>query len=195
MKTSAKFGLAVITAVILLLLFSGTYWLLAPKQKSPEIFTYNHFTFTKSGGMWITEWQRDNKLFSIPLRFHPGMVKNVSVSGSIPSLPSKIIVSFDSEAGEQRFVALAAGELGFSVGQALNIPLEAACSSNVSGCESRRILSCDTPHEKSSTLIFLKEEENTSITVKDNCVLVAGNNFELIKAVDRLLYYWYGMME
>jgi len=39
------------------------------------------------------------------------------------------------------------------------------------------------------------EGGEASVTLKGNCIVVRGEGFELVKAVDRLLYQWYHIMK
>ena len=44
-------------------------------------------------------------------------------------------------------------------------------------------------------VIFIKYDNQTKVELKDNCVIVSGKEKELTKAVDRLLLYWYGILD
>jgi hypothetical protein len=49
-------------------------------------------------------------------------------------------------------------------------------------------VTCD---DKDKAVIQIVAEEPTQIVMEDNCITLQGKEFELLKAVDKLLYLWY----
>ena len=89
-------------------------------------------------------------------------------------------------------MALAASDLSQNLMGVLNIAPYAACSKNETGaCKSRPIVDgCKT----NFPAIYIKISNTTKITAKGSCVLIEGNGFGLIRAVDRLLLAFFGIM-
>jgi len=44
-------------------------------------------------------------------------------------------------------------------------------------------------------VLYVKESEKFRVYYNDNCIVVEGNGFDLVKGVDRILYNLYNVME
>ncbi len=183
--------------VILALIFAAGY--LVKTRESYETVTYNNFEFTNIGGMWFFEWQDDEKLFTVPLRFNPFEVEDIKTQGRLNSSFNRetVYITFDPDSKDMTYLALGATELAVNMARAINVKPVAACTKNSSNgtefdfCIDRPILSCET----GKSVIYLKTSEEPRILVKGECIVLEGKGFELLRAIDRLLYQWYGIME
>lgn len=188
-----------IIAIVILFFAASKFFSREPEY---ETVTYNNWIFTNIEDMWWFEWQKGGNVYQVPLRFNPFDVEDVGVKGSLDSTKfnsgKNIYITFDlSNESSQNLpvLSLAAAELTQNIATAINRTPIAACVNNESyACEERPIKSCTSTDEP---VIFLmeKEGEKASITLSSSCITLAGESFELIKAVDRLLYQWYGIME
>jgi len=43
--------------------------------------------------------------------------------------------------------------------------------------------------------LYVKEANESKVYFDDNCIVVEGSGFDLVKGVDRVLFYFYGIME
>ena len=76
--------------------------------------------------------------------------------------------------------------------QVVGIVPQVACDRFQEGaCEEVPLINCTNTE---SPVIYLTDEEGTSVTVDDNCLLIKGSGFELLKAMNRFLYSWFGVM-
>ena len=55
------------------------------------------------------------------------------------------------------------------------------------------MLNCKNPQGK--PVIELKWANKTKITSQGTCILVEGKDYGIVKAVDRLVLQWYGIMK
>ena len=117
-------------------------------------------------------------------------------------MKKNIYITFNPTEDNQKYVALAASELTLSMAKGMNINPVAACDRNESddelkqreidrACTNRSIITC----ESGKPAVYLLQEEPAKVEMKGNCVLVQGVGMNLTKAVDRLLYEWYGIMD
>lgn len=61
-----------------------------------------------------------------------------------------------------------------------------ACTVNVSKCENITLRNCQDATESTKVIIF-KEENQTKISYKNNCLTIQGKGEDLTKATDKLM--------
>ncbi len=194
-------SLAFIFAVIILFFASSRYFG-SSEPENPSI-EYNNWVFTKIAGLWWFEWQKGDKLFQIPLRFNPIEAESVPIIGALNlskfNAESYVYITFDfSDEGSnvsQNFttLALAASELSQNLATAINrVPIAACVNNNSKDCFQRPVKTCENTDEP---VIYLREGGNASIILQDSCIIVTGEDFDVVRAVDRLLYHWYGIIQ
>lgn len=187
-----------ILAIFVLL---GAILLWNPTVESPyEEMTYNNFEFKKVSGTWFFDWQKDNKVYTVGLRYNPEEVENVTIKGALNSSFNHrrdVYITYDPEISEntQNFttLALAATELSTSVAKSIGYKPLSACTWNASVCADAGtpIVSCDTP---GVSVIYLTDVGDAGIVLDKDCITLRGEEMELLRSVDRLLYQWYGIM-
>ncbi len=183
--------------VILVLILGGIYlakYFYTPIN--PTRLIYNNFEFQKYDGIWHTNWQRDGQVYDVGLRFNPKEVETVPVSGRLNStferLPFYITFNPEEEPENFKYIALGVAELGLSLVRGLGGQIETACTQNVSeACVDRPILTCDNDDK---AIFYLKIADEPRVTLDGNCLILEGKEFELIRAIDRVLYHFYKIM-
>jgi len=183
---------------IILLLFAGAKFF-SDDTPEYETMTYNNWEFTKIAGMWWFEWQKDDTVYQVPLRFNPLDAKGIPVVGKINTTKFNaedyVYITFDlSNDSNQQFpiLALAATELTQNIASAIKRTPIASCTNNNSeACIERTIKNCKNTDEP---VILLHEGGQSGVLLADNCIILQGDGIELVKAVDRLLYHWYGII-
>jgi hypothetical protein len=189
-------SIALVVSVIIL--FFAAYKFYSRQPDYPKI-TYNNWEFTKMADTWWFEWQKGDKLYTVPLRFNPYEAKEVPLKGNLDNelfnAENYVYITFDlsnETSQDLSMLALAATELTQNMATAIERTPLAACVNNQNhACEKKPVKTCANTDEP---VIHLKEGGETSITLNRNCIIVEGEGFELVKAVDRLLYQWYGIM-
>ncbi|PIY60599.1 hypothetical protein COY95_00945, partial [Candidatus Woesearchaeota archaeon CG_4_10_14_0_8_um_filter_47_5] len=65
---------------------------------------------------------------------------------------------------------------------------------NMSGtpCETRPTVTCA---DRDVPVIYLKKDVYPKVIMDQNCITIQGNGEDLVKATDRLLFQWYGIMQ
>lgn len=167
-------------------------------KTSYETVEYNNLEFSKIENMWYARWQFGDKLVTLPLRFNPFEVENVSIKGRFNESFNRnyIHIAFDprnTTGSNFSIIALAAAELTLSLVKALNINAIASCAYDVPDvCENRPIVSCG---EENRSIILLIDAGSSEILLYEDCVILKGYGMNLLRSVDRFLYQWYGIME
>lgn len=163
-------------------------------------YQYNGFDFVKNGNFWITQIVSNNTLYTIELRYGPRDLKEVNVTGNpIDWLKLKqkwkvnaAYVTFDPEQKNLTWVAIAASDISTNMAKVLNIIPVAACTKNATqACYNRSIVDCS---KRNSLVIFINESNETKLVVDRNCIVVEGNNKNIVKTADRLILGWYCIM-
>ena len=156
---------------------------------------YNYFEFEEIGGLWQTNIQLKDQLYQATFRFNPEQVEDIYVEGNFSLVKSPIYVTFDPDADSEKFkyLALASSELSLNLIRGLNLTLEGACTKNVTdACIDRQIVTCA---DTDKSVIYLVSNPPTQITLQENCIVISGEGFDLLKSVDRLLFKWYNIMK
>jgi len=172
-----------------------------PPQNKPDL-TYNFFEFKKIEGMWHTKWQRDGQLYDVSLRYNPLDVEKVPVSGGMNEtfLRQPFYLTFDPDSNSSnspnntdfKYLALAFSELGLNLARGLGHQVVTACTKNLSeACAGHPIVTCD---DDDKAVFYLRIMEKPRVTLDGNCLIIEGKELDLIKATDRVLYHFYGIM-
>lgn len=177
--------------IFFLILFGVKY--VYKEKPDYETVNFNNFEFTKIAGTWYTQWQHENQLVAVALRYNPYEVEAVPVLGELSEgfKQSQVYIAFDpySEAESFKYLALASAELSQSIMKSFNKEIVPACTRYENEtCENISIVTCD---DLDKAVIHIKSEEPTQIIMQGNCITLQGKEFELLKAVDKLLYLWY----
>ena len=186
-------SVAIFVLGLTLLLIVG-FALYAPRPLENQ-FDYgpNHFVLDKEGS-WRFDWQSDCTIYSVPLRFNPRQVENVTIQGKLNESFNRpiVFIAFDPTQGNFSTQAVATLELSLNMVKALQVKPVAACTKNETDtCKNRPILSCGKPN---ASVILIKDEGESKIWLNGDCIVLFGKDFELLRSVDRLLYQWYDVM-
>ena len=160
-------------------------------------YIYNGFSFVYADSLWNTQVMRKgDTILDIPLHFGPKELEEVHVMGNINWELEKpeVYITFDPAEGYGfKYVALSITELSLNLAKGMEIVPVAACTKNeTEACKNRPIVTCD---DEDISVIYLKEtEEEGEVILKGNCVEISGKDWELVKATDRFLLQWYGVM-
>ena len=154
------------------------------------------YVFVKLDNLWYTRIESEGIQVGIPLHFHPGHLENISITGSynhtLFSMSDYFYITFDPLGTELQYVALATAEFDRNMLAAFGKTPIAACSINeTEACKDRPILNCTNTDEP---LVYMKQNEEPSIVLQDNCIKIQGQGPGLVKATDRMLLSFYEIM-
>lgn len=192
-QQSKIFAIIAVSAIFALILFI-LFGLKTPPPQAPSI-EYNYFNFTQNEGLWETIVELNGQPILATFRYNPEQVADVPLSGTKVALKQPIYLTFDPESPQEtyKYLALANTELALHLIRAFNTSVESACTKNVTeACADRPIIDCTT---KNASVIKLIPTPPAQITLQDNCVILSGQDLDLLKSVDRLLFKWYNIMK
>ncbi|MFH1828237.1 MAG: hypothetical protein ABH824_03160 [Nanoarchaeota archaeon] len=165
------------------------------KLDEEEGYTYNQFSFVKADGLWWTEIYRSDTLVKIPLHFSPNEVESIPVEGKLNPEFNKgvdIYISIDPDV-MNKYYTLAISELSFNIAKGIERRPVGSCTKEDAVCDNRTIVSCNNTQGK--PIVELAIDETAGIEYIDTCIKIKGNGYEIVKAADKILYKWYGIMD
>ena len=157
-------------------------------------YVHNGFSFVKSENLWYTRVKVKDSLIDIPLHFGPKELEDIQVRGSIDDdfKKSHVYITFDPLGQGMQYVALSSAELSLNLVRGIGITPIAACDRNETyACADRPIITCDS----NETAILVKQANETMVRLDGNCVILQGEEMDLVKAVDRFLFKFYAIMD
>ena len=146
---------------------------------------YNGFSFIQTDQGWQL---KDTGLIT---RFLPNEVENIS-SPAISGEAFKNNVYFIAMSNSEQ---LTANEFNGAFYNAI-IKSQLACPekyANESFCIDLPIKSCE--NETSALIIQIEEHENQSISYEGNCLMIKGNEADLLKSADKIIFSAYGVIK
>ncbi|MEK6846246.1 MAG: hypothetical protein AABY26_05775 [Nanoarchaeota archaeon] len=162
-----------------------------------EGYLYNGYSFVYVDGLWWTETNRFGTLVKIPLHYGAKDVENISVTGKLDSDFNQqpvVYIAINPNINFNGQYTLALSELNNNLAKGINTNIEAACTENNPICDNRTIVSCQN-NSKNLPVVELVVEPQPKVVLSGTCIKVSGEGFELVKATDRLLLQWYGIMK
>lgn len=203
-KTTRNTLIAIASLIIIFALIFGVNYLYSKTYRNPYEYEYNGFEFKKyEDGKWYTQMSWGNRLVTIPLSFGPRDLEDISIIGKVDErfISKDVFITFDPAKDvilptgaivkeKLGYVALAATELTLNLAQGMNMNPIAACTSEDEFCKGRPIITCET----GNATIYLKRNDNAEVLLDGNCIIISGKNEDIVRAVDRLLLYWYRIM-
>lgn len=166
------------------------------KLEMSQGYLYNGFSFVQSNGIWYSQVQKGNTLYDTTFNSDPLSVENITVEGSISALfknADVIYITFDPDAHGLKYIAVANAGLSMSLVKGFGYNLTAGCTSNETAtCRNTAVVQCG---DEDKAVIYFKESTETKVVLSENCVTIEGAGEDIIRAKDRLLMRWYGIMQ
>lgn len=214
-KERKQLVMIIIVVALLLALGSGTFSLFksssAPQKLAvdqlhdlnrqgkldPERgYIYNDNSIVLDEGLWWSDVYLWGTTYKVPLHFGPKDVETITITGELNSSFNNepdVYVAINPEVSD-KYYTLAISELSLNLAKIMNrAPIGACTTENENVCMEREIINCAETNGK--PVIELEFSETPGIEFDGSCIKLAGQGYNLTKAVDRLLYQWYGIME
>ncbi len=160
-------------------------------------YIYNGFSFVFADGLWWSEIKQPDRIVKIPLRYGPREVENITVVGKLApefNRGENVTMAIDPFYAN-KYYSLALSELNNNIASGIRRRPVAACTvNNEAICEGRGIISCENNQGRPVIEIQNKAGEAGKVTLKGTCILITGDNLELVRAADRLIWQWYRVM-
>ena len=158
-------------------------------------YVYNSFSFVKVRGTWYTRFKRENndQVYNVETRYSPREVEAIPITGDYNYLLSfqDTYITFNPNGKDFPHVALAAADMSLNMVRIFDITPHAACTEpHEKACANREIIEC----KQGVPVIYIKEDPEPGVSVDGTCLTIQGTGFDLVKAANRLLFAWYGIM-
>lgn len=164
-------------------------------------YKYNGYSFVKHDGLWVFRIKRADSVnrWNMALHYGPKDVENVSVEGEVREFLDLtdndygfLYLTFDPEESNLNYVALSTAELVANWAGPLKIKHILSCTSDSDpACDELTIMSCE---EAVQPTVYLKEDPEMKISRDGFCLTVQGNQQNLLRAANKLIYMWYGII-
>jgi len=159
---------------------------------------YDGFSFVKADYFWWTEIKQPDRALKIPLRFGPREVENVTIEGKLDpkfNFGEDVYMGIDPYFAD-KYYTIALSELNNNLATGIRRRPVAACTKgNDDLCQDRPILNCTSTKGLPLIELQYQEGETGKIALKGTCILITGQDFDLVRAADRLIWQWYGIMK
>lgn len=161
-----------------------------------EGYMYDGFSFVRFGDLWYSQLQKGGTVYDVTFNYDPRSVEDIPVEGVLTRgfvEGKRLYVTFDPTGDFLKYVAVANFGLSRSLAWAFGYDLTAGCTKNVTkACENAGVVLCGDPGK---SVIHLKEAAEAKVILNSTCVTVQGAGPDIVRAKDRLLLRWYGMMD
>lgn len=165
------------------------------KLDEEQGYVYSGYSFVKYDDMWHTKMMSPmrSREYNIHFRYGPKEAKDVPTSGQLNltlfNSAKDYYVTFNPIGEELQYVALVVNDFNQ---QMINIffktPIPACDRNETDACASVPIINCTNTDK---LVFYVKTADETKVEVDNNCIIVQGKGFELVRAVDKLLYTLY----
>ncbi len=157
-------------------------------------YMYHGYSFVNYAGIWHSQVQKGNTMYDITFNYDPKSVENITVEGKLQRFSqTQVYITFDTNATAPKYITVANAGLSMSLAKGFQYNLTATCTNNESSvCQNNGVVTCD---DKDKPVIYFKESNETKIVLEDNCVTIQGYGPDLVRAKDRLLLRWYGILD
>ncbi len=167
---------------------------------SPEDgYVYNGFSFIKFDNIWYSQLSKNNTIYDVTFNYGPKDVENISVEGQLSGAfrqGEQVYITFDPTGDYLNYIGVANYGLSRSLAWAFGYNMTAGCTKNVTmACEKAGVVQCGDPEHPDRTVIYFKEDTETKVVLDRTCITVQGLGPDIVRAKDRLLLRWYGMMK
>ncbi len=170
------------------------------KLKPEQGYVYNEvYSFVTFDSLWYTQLisPKGTKIYSMALRYSPRDLGEIPIEGNLNydlfNNQSEFFVTFNPTGNELSYVALAVADFNTHMSKVFEKKPVAACDRNeTEPCKTRPIVTCD---DTANLVLYIKESERFRAYYNNNCIVVEGKGFDLVKGVDRILYNLYNIMK
>jgi hypothetical protein len=165
-------------------------------------YIYNNaYSFVKYQDQWYTTLmsQSGNSHYNFAFRYSPKDVEDVPVSGRLDeglfNNATEYYITFNPLGDNLSNTVLAVNDLNqHMINTFLKTPIPACDRNETEACATRPIITCESA-DSSSIVVAIEQSRNPAVELDGNCITLGGEGLGQVKAVDRLLYHFYNIME
>lgn len=168
---------------------------LAGDLSPEEGYIYRGYSFVKTEGLWWASLNRYDTLVHIRLQYGPRDLEDIPILGSLNSSFNRgpVVYQAINPTVQNKYYTLALVEINSNIVQGVNRGISTACTQIDPLCDNRTIVSC--ANTQGLPVIELAIGEPTQVELIGSCIKIQGQDDEIVKAAERMLYKWYDVME
>lgn len=165
------------------------------KLSPEEGYIYRGYSIVKAEGLWWVSLNRFDTLVHTRLQYGPREVEHIPIIGSLNDSFNQgpVVYQAINPTIQSKHYTLALVEINSNIIQGINRGIQTACTQEDSICDNRTIVSCQ--NTQGLPVIELAVGEPAQVELIGSCIKIQGQDDELVKAAERVLYKWYGVME
>lgn len=156
------------------------------------------YSFITLDNLWYTQLTspKGTKIYSLALRYSPKDLEDIKIEGTLNAdffnNQSEFFVTFNPTGGDFSSIGLAVADFNTHLSKVFEKKPIAACDRNETDpCKTRPIVTCD---DNDKVVLYIKASDRLRAYYSNNCIVVEGKGFDLVKGVDRILYNLYDIM-
>jgi hypothetical protein len=169
------------------------------KLKPSEGYMYKGvYSFINFSNEWYTQLKspKGSKIYNLAMRYSPRDLENIFIEGNLDTNffnnQSEFYVTFDPTGREFTHILLAVADFDNHMAKIFEKNPIAACDRNeTEPCATRPIITCE---DTDKLVLYIKESEKLRAYYNNNCIVVEGRDFDIVKGVYRILYNLYEIM-
>ena len=175
------------------------------KLKPEQGYLYKDaYSFINLDGFWYTQLTSPSgrRLYDMNFRYSPHYLEDIRIFGYLDAelfnnatdyyVTFNPMGDYDPDGDSFSYVVLAVNDFNQHMAKVFGKTPIAACDRNeTEACENIPIINCDNTDK---IVLYVKEANQSLVKYDNNCIIVEGNGFDLVKGVDRVLYNFYEIM-
>ena len=170
------------------------------KLKPSQGYVYKKvYSFVTLDNVWYTQLKspKGTKIYDMALRYSPRDLTSIRVQGALNTdffnNQTELYVTFNPKGGDFAYVSLAVADFETHMSKVFEKAPVGACDRNeTETCKTRPIVTCN---DADKLVLYINQSDKFKTYYNNNCIVVQGNGFDLVKGVDRVLYNLYNIME
>ena len=172
------------------------------KLKPEQGYVYRGlYSFITQDQEWFTQLSspKGTRVYDLALRYSPRDLKNITIEGELNTeffdSQSDYYVTFNPTGNQLQYVGLAVADFETHMSKVFEKTPIAACDRNETQiCQTRPIVTCGNSGNSTKLVLYIRESDRFRAYYNDNCIVVEGSGFDLVRGVDRILYNLYHVM-
>jgi hypothetical protein len=173
-------------------------------ELDPELgYVYKDvYSFIKRDDFWYTALtsQSGRTLYNFAFRYPPHELEDVPVTGKLDeelfNNAREYYITFTPTEDNLSYTVLAVNDYNQHMLNAFQkTPIPACDRNETAPCWSRPIVTCDNVNRSRDVVVYIQNSPQVAVVFEGNCIMLKGEGFGQVKAVDRLLYHFYNIME
>lgn len=170
------------------------------KLKEEKGYVYDGVhSFIRLDDLWYVQLKSPGgtRIYDMALRYGPRDLEDIEIKGFLDvdlfNDAQDYYVTYNPVGNDFSHVALAVGDFNQHMTNVFFKTPIAACDRNeTEACGIRPIINCENTGK---VVLYVKEAEKLNVFYDNNCIVVEGQDLDLVKGVDRILLNLYGIMK